>query len=332
MSYFTDKTIFVTGGTGSWGKELIGQLLLDNPKEIRVFSRGEHAQVETMRAFNDPRLNFYIGDVRDRERLIEAMRGVDVVFHLAALKHVPVCERHIWETVQTNVTGTKNVVDAALANNVPRAIYISSDKAVAPVNLYGHTKAISEKLFTTANTLPGQTVFSCIRAGNVIGTHGSVVPLFQAQLARSNKITLTDKRMTRFFEPVHTMIAFLIKAASEAKGGEIIIPKMPSVRVETLAQAMIAKLGNADTKIEDVGIRPGEKIHELLVSNHEISRTAEFPDRFVVLPYNFLLDKASFADYHTHITSMTNEYGSGTIPSLNVEETTSLLKRSGHLS
>jgi len=299
-------------------------------------SRGEHAQVDMMRKFANPKLTFYLGDVRDLNRMTEVMQDVDVVFHLAALKHVPVCERHIWETVQTNVTGTQNVVDAARANKVERAIYVSSDKAVEPINLYGHTKAISEKIFVTANAFPkSKIIFSCIRAGNVLGTHGSVVPLFREQIALHNKISLTDERMTRFFVPVSNMVAFLAETASRAVGGEIFVPKMQAIRTTELAQAMITSLGNKRTKVEVIGARPGEKIHELLISHDEATRTVEFPDHFVILPYAFIMEEVpQLSLYRKEKNGQPVEvgvYGSENATQLTGKNISQFLKKNGYL-
>ncbi len=332
MSQLKGKTIFITGGTGSWGYELTSQILKQDPAEVRIFSRGEHAQIEMAREFGDPRLDFYIGDVRDEERLKETMRGANIVFHLAALKHVPICERHIWEAVQTNIYGTNAVVRAALFNNVDVAVYVSSDKAVEPINLYGETKAIAEKLFVAANSMPGKTRFACLRAGNVIGTRGSVIPFFKKQISSSGKVTLTDKRMTRFFELSGPVIELLLRVAEEACGGEIFIPKMPSANIETLAKVMIEKLSGGTATIEYVGMRPGEKIHELLISESEIDRVAEFPGNFVILPYDFLNKHEKFVGYTGKMTKLAGAYSSGTIPLLEEKEIEAVLKRSGYLS
>lgn len=335
-TFYKNKVILVIGGTGSWGQELVRQLLAEEPREVRVMSRGEHAQVNMMRRFSDfPQLSFYLGDVRDLNRVMEVMQGVDIVFHLAALKHVPICERHIWETVQTNVMGTQNVVEAVRINEVERAIYISSDKAVEPINLYGHTKAISEKIFITANAFPkSKTLFSCIRAGNVLGTQGSVVPLFREQIERHNKVTLTDDRMTRFLVPVPEMISFLVRVSAEAKGGEIFVPKMPAVRIVELAQVMMTTLGNRRTKMEAVGIRPAEKIHELLVSHDEISRTIEFQNYFVIMPYDFILEKLpQLQTYFTQGERVQDlAYSSATAIHLNDKQISQFLRKNGYLS
>ena len=334
MSYYQNKKILVTGGTGSWGQEVTRQLLLEDPKEIRIYSRGEYAQVEMNKVFSDPRLNFYIGDVRDQRRVMEAMKGMDIVFHLAALKHVPVGERHIWEFVQTNVAGTRAVIEAAQANNVERAVFVSSDKAADPINVYGFTKAIAEKMFITANVHSPHTKFLCIRAGNVTGTHGSVVPLFQEQIKRHNKVTITDKRMTRFLEIEQEVVAFLLRMVAEGKGGEIFIPKMLSTDVATLAKVMIDVLGNDKTEIEYIGVRPGEKFHEVLVSQDELGRIIELPEYFIVLPHKFLFDQMpQLASYISSAAKQSVKiYSSETAPKLSPEKLKETLGGLGYLS
>jgi len=300
MSYYQGKQILVTGGTGSYGQALIWKLLRENPKEVMVYSRGENAQVEMEREFDDPRLTFYIGDVRDPERLTEATRGMDVIFHFAALKHVPVGEGHSWEFVKTNIAGTRNVIEAAKANYVPRAVFMSSDKAANPMNNYGYTKAIAEKMFIEANAHSPKTTFICIRSGNLTGSHGSVIPLFRDQIARHNRITVTDPAMTRFLEIPGVLAAFVLKMGAEGKGGETFIPKMAAIDLATLADVMVKHLGDKDTRIEYVGPRPGERFHEVLVAQDEVCRTLEFAGYFVVFPYPFLADEIpQLAAYRT---------------------------------
>jgi len=259
------RKILITGGTGSWGHELTRQLLKDfEPKEIRIYSRGELKQVEMRRSFNDKRLNFIIGDVRDFIHLDEAMLGVDFVFHLAALKHVPVCESNPWEAVLTNIDGTQNVIRACIKNKVKKMVNVSTDKAVDPLNLYGVTKACAEKLTIAANNLTKDTSFICVRGGNVLGSNGSVVPLFRKQIEILNKITLTDERMTRFTFCLRDAIKLVLEALFESVGGEVFVMKMPALFISDLAKVMIENLGNENTKIEKIGIRPGEKIEEVL--------------------------------------------------------------------
>ncbi len=335
MPFYARKRILITGGTGSYGQAVTAELLRHDPAEVRIMSRGENAQVEMARDFADPRLHFYIGDVRDRERLAEVMRGMDVVFHLAALKHVPVGEQHIWEFVLTNVVGTRNVIEAAKASGVPRAVLISSDKAADPSNNYGYTKAIAEKMFIAANAHSPETKFVCVRSGNLTGSHGSVVPLFREQIRRRNKVTITDERMTRFLEIPQDLATFALRMGVEGRGGEIFIPKMAAVDVGTLATVMIKELGNARTKRERIGARPGEKFHEVLVSQDEMGRIWEFPRHFVVLPYKFLADHMpQLAEYHvsggTLVTGQV--YSSENAEKLSHAALARQLRKLGHLA
>ncbi len=216
---FEQKSILITGGTGSWGYELVAQLLTKNPKEIRIFSRNESSQVAMQRNFNDERLKFFIGDIRDKESLIEACKNVNIIFHLAALKHVPVCEAQPLEALKTNVIGTQNVIDAAILNKVEKVVYISTDKAANPANFYGLTKAMGEQLITHANLLTEHTRFVTIRGGNVLGTNGSVIHVFKNQIKTTGVVSLTDKEMTRFFLTLEDAIQLLFKAAESSIGG-----------------------------------------------------------------------------------------------------------------
>lgn len=335
IPFYQGKRILITGGTGSYGQAVTKEILAHEPAEIRIYSRGENAQVEMAHEFGDPRLHFYIGDVRDRERLMEAMRGMDVVFHLAALKHVPVGEQHIWEFVLTNVAGTRNVIEAAKANNVPRAVLVSSDKAADPSNNYGYTKAIAEKMFVAANAHSPNTKFICVRSGNLTGSHGSVVPVFREQIRRRNAITITDERMTRFLEIPRDLAGFVLKMAVEGQGGEIFIPKMAAVDVGTLAYVMVKELGNRRTKRKRIGARPGEKFHEVLVSQDELGRIWEFPGHFVVLPYKFLADQmpqlASYANSGGELV-IAGLYSSEAATKLRPEELKRQLRKLGYLA
>lgn len=292
MQYkLTDSVLLVTGGTGSWGYELITQLLEKyHPRQIRIYSRGEHKQLMMKKHFNDERLKFIIGDVRDKNILGFAMKGVDFVFHLAALKHVPICEDNTWEAVLTNIYGTQNVIECALENEVKRVIDISSDKAVDPFNLYGITKACGEKLIINANTNyqyfhNNSTNFICIRGGNVLGTTGSVIPLFKKQLQTHNEITITHPGMTRFLLSVREAISLVFTAVEHALGGEIFVLRMPATTVQTIAEVMIQLFGNDQSVIKNIGARPGEKMHECLVSRNEVVKTKIWNDNyFVILP------------------------------------------------
>jgi UDP-N-acetylglucosamine 4,6-dehydratase len=277
-----NKVILLTGGTGSFGQKFTEIVLKEhNPAAIRIYSRSELLQMQMAQKFNNnPRLRFFIGDVRDKERLTRAMNGADIVVHAAALKQVPTSEYNPLEAVKTNINGAANIIDAAIDNNVERVFNISSDKAVHPVNLYGATKLVAEKLFIQGNTYVGfrRTHFSCVRYGNVVGSRGSVVPLFLAQ-KKQGKITITDERMTRFWLTLEQGIRFVIDCIDRMRGGEIFIPKIPSMKITTLAEAIAPK-----AKREIVGIRPGEKLHEVLLSEEEAYHAREFDDYFVIEP------------------------------------------------
>ncbi len=279
---FNDKYLLITGGTGSFGQKFTEIILQEhNPKAIRIFSRGEYLQQKMRQKFNDdPRLRFFIGDVRDRERIYRAMNGVDVVVHAAALKQVPTCEYNPIEAVRTNVDGAINVIDAAIDKGVERAIAISTDKAVHPVNLYGATKLVMERLFAQANVYTGRrrSRFSCVRYGNVVGSRGSVIPLFLEQ-RKNGVITITDDKMTRFWITLEQGVRFVIDCIGRMHGGEIFIPKIPSMRVTDLADVAAPK---AERHI--IGIRPGEKINEILLTKEESRHTLEFHDYFVIEP------------------------------------------------
>jgi UDP-N-acetylglucosamine 4,6-dehydratase len=279
--------VLVTGGTGSWGHELCTQLLAyPDIEQIIILSRNEHKQVEMERRFNHPKLKFVIGDVRDKESLAKAMSGVNVVFHLAALKHVPVCEKNSWQTVETNIIGTHNVVMCAIDADVEYVVDVSTDKAVEAHNIYGITKACGEKLVTNAqHNYGGNTKFVCIRGGNVMGTNGSVLPLFKRQIETQNLVTVTDPDMTRFLMSTREAVGLIFEAVGLAAGGETFVMRMPATSVANIVEVMIEKYGNAETKTEIIGARPGEKLHEVLVSKSEIPHTYELNERyFVIIP------------------------------------------------
>jgi len=276
-----NKTILITGGCGSFGQKFTEIVLKEhNPKVVRIYDNRELAAVEMERKFNDSRLRFFIGDVRDEKRLYRAMIGVDVVVHAAALKHIPICEYNPIEAIKTNIGGAVNVIDAAIDNSVERVIAISTDKAVQPVNLYGATKMVAEKLFIQANSYTGgrKTIFSCSRYGNVIASSGSVIPLFLEQ-RKTGEITVTDEKMTRFLITLEEGIRFVIRCLGIMKGGEIFIPKIPSMKIMDLAELIAPQ-----TKKKIIGIRPGEKLHEVLLTLEEAKHTKEFDTHFVIEP------------------------------------------------
>ena len=284
MSVLTGKTVLVTGGTGSFGRAFIRIALTHEPEAIRIFSRGEYLQWEMLNQFNDNRLRFFIGDVRDRNRLQRATDGVDIVVHAAALKQVPTCEYNPVEAVATNVLGAVNVLECAIDQNVDKVIAISTDKACQAVNLYGATKAVMERLFVQANSYSGKhkTKFSCVRYGNVSNSRGSVLPLFREQ-AKSGSITITDTRMSRFWLTLEKGVDFVLQSLEEMQGGEIFIPKLPSVLVTDIASAVESTVEPTVSRVV-IGTRPGEKIHEMLITAEEARHSVGFDNHYVILP------------------------------------------------
>jgi UDP-N-acetylglucosamine 4,6-dehydratase (inverting) len=280
-SIFDGKNILLTGGTGSFGKKFTEIILREfNPDSLRIYSRGEFNQFQMQQEFNDKRLRFLIGDVRDRDRLYRAMNGIDIVVHAAALKQVPACEYNPIEAIKTNIDGSVNVIDAAIDNSVEKVLAISTDKAVHPVNLYGATKMVAEKLFIQGNTYTGKgkTRFSCVRYGNVIGSRGSVVPLFKEQ-KKEGILTITDERMTRFWLTLDQGVNFVINSIQRMHGGEIFVPKIPSMKITDLAEAIAP-----EAKKKFTGIRPGEKLHEMMITEDESRHAKEFSDYFMIEP------------------------------------------------
>ena len=284
------QVVLVTGGTGSFGKKFVEIMLRDvGPRKVIIFSRDELKQHEMRElGFDQPNLRYFIGDVRDRERLVRAMHGVDTVVHAAALKQVPACEYNPMEAVKTNIVGTSNVVEAALDAGVKKVVALSTDKAVNPVNLYGATKLAAEKLTVQSNTYAAgaATRYSCVRYGNVVGSRGSVVPIFLKQRA-SGKLTITDDRMTRFWLSLEQGVRFVIRCLDEMRGGEVFVPRIPSMKVIDLAKAIAP-----GAEISVVGIRPGEKLHEVLISEDEARNTIERDHMFVVKPPETLWERS----------------------------------------
>ncbi len=276
-----DQVVLVTGGTGSFGRAFVETVLTHGrPKKLIVFSRDEQKHYQMERTWSDPRMRFFVGDIRDRDRLRTALRGVDVVVHAAAMKHVPICEYNPIEAVQTNVTGARNLIEAAIDNRVGRVIALSTDKAVAPANLYGATKLCMEKLLIAANAYAGDlaTRFSLVRYGNVMGSAGSVIPLFRSQ-RQGGRLTITDERMTRFWIGMTDAVALVLRGLELMTGGEIFVPKLPTTDIVTLAEAMAPGVPR-----DTIGIRPGEKLHECLLSAEEARRTHDLGELMVVWP------------------------------------------------
>ena len=280
---FDNKSILITGGTGSFGNVCTQRILsLYKPRRLVVFSRDELKQYEMQQRFPQEEMRFFIGDVRDGERLKQAMEGIDIVIHAAALKHVPAAEYNPMECINTNIHGAENVIKAALDNNVEKVIALSTDKASSPINLYGATKLASDKLFVAANNIAGakRTQFSVVRYGNVVGSRGSVLPFFKKLVTQGDReLPITDPRMTRFWITLDQGVDFVHQSLRRMQGGEIYIPKIPSVRITDLAKSMGT---NISTKV--IGIRPGEKLHEVMFSFDDAHRTLAFDDHFVIQP------------------------------------------------
>ena len=291
----SDKTVLVTGGTGSFGRHFVKTVLAShNPKRLIVFSRDEakqHDMAQDFTAEEKEVLRFFIGDVRDRDRLEMAMREIDVVIHAAALKQVPAAEYNPFECIKTNVHGAENVVQAAIRTGVKQVVALSTDKAASPINLYGASKLASDKIFVAANNLSGSvgTRFSVVRYGNVLGSRGSVVPFFQKLIAEGAKtLPITDLRMTRFLVTLDQGVAFVLSCFSMMRGGEIFIPKIPSMKMVDMATALAPDLSH-----EVVGIRPGEKLHEVMITEDDAVTTVELSDRYVIEPAIHLWDGES---------------------------------------
>ncbi|WP_413368024.1 UDP-N-acetylglucosamine 4,6-dehydratase (inverting) [Lysinibacillus sp. 3P01SB] len=275
-----DKVVLVTGGTGSFGKKFINKALTLGVKKIIVFSRDELKQYEMKQEFQDERIRFFIGDVRDKDRLYRAFDGVDIVIHAAAMKHVDACEYNPFEAVKTNIHGAQNIIEAAIDRGVEQVIALSTDKACSPVNLYGATKLASDKLFVAANAYVGEkkTRFAVVRYGNVVGSRGSVVPFFK-KIKHTGRVPITDERMTRFWITLEQGVQFVLDNLERMQGGEIFVPKIPSMNIMDLAKAIAP-----DCEIEIVGIRPGEKLHEAMITEDDARHTLEFDNYYAILP------------------------------------------------
>jgi UDP-N-acetylglucosamine 4,6-dehydratase len=317
------KSILITGGTGSFGHRYVSTLLdRYDLKRLVIYSRDELKQYDMELKFkqdknyNSDIMRFFIGDVRDGERLKEAMRDIDVVIHAAALKQVPAAEYNPMECIKTNIHGAENVIQAALANNVEHVIALSTDKAANPINLYGATKLASDKLFVAANNMSGgRTIFSVVRYGNVVGSRGSVVPLFEKLIAeKSASLPITHKEMTRFWITLQEGVDFVLKGLERMQGGEIFVPKIPSVRIVDLVKAMAPELS-----IEYIGIRPGEKLHEIMCPKDDAHLTIEYSDHYVIIPsIDFFSNNRDFSvnklGEQGEFVSQEYEYNSGTNP------------------
>ena len=326
---FENKKILITGGTGSLGKALTKRLLESKVDTIRIFSRNESKQVDMENEFSDSRLRFLIGDVRDRDRLEAALEDIDIVFHAAALKHVPRIEYNPFEAIKTNVIGSQNVIDAALKQNVEKAICISTDKAVSPLNTYGATKLLMEKLFITANNfmqLPRhRTKFLVIRYGNVFGSSGSIIPTFLKQIKNGGKITVTDTRMTRFSITMEQALDFILDCSVTGKKSEIYIPKLKGYSIELVIEAFRDLY---EVEIENIGLRPGEKFHEVLISKDESPYSWNLGDKFMISNPS-KKDEEVLEAYSGKIEKNTElkEYSSEQVEKLTVNEIKELIQK-----
>jgi UDP-N-acetylglucosamine 4,6-dehydratase len=314
---FDDKSILITGGTGSFGQQYVKTLLERyRPKKVIIYSRDELKQFEMEQIFHDDCMRYFLGDVRDRDRLIQAMNGVDFVIHAAALKQVPAAEYNPMECIKTNIHGAENVIHAAIANEVEKVIALSTDKAANPINLYGATKLASDKLFVAANNVAGghRTRFSAVRYGNVVGSRGSVVPFFRKLIREgASHLPITDKRMTRFWITIQQGVDFVLKNFERMHGGEIFVPKIPSVTVVDLARAMAPDLPQ-----RVIGIRPGEKLHEVMCPADDSHLTLQFNDHYVIKPTIQFSGYVEFSENRLGETGCSVdtdfEYNSGTNP------------------
>lgn len=334
---FDDKKILITGGTGSLGQALTHRLLQKNVKTIRILSRNENKQIEMESKFNDDRLRFFLGDIRDKERLVRATEDIDYVFHAAALKHVPKIEYNPFEAIKTNVIGSQNVIDACLEANVKKAICIGTDKAVSPLNTYGATKLLMEKLFVTANNYldPKKhiTKFIAVRYGNVLGSSGSVVPKFIEQIKNKKKITITDNQMTRFSITMDEALDFILKATEYGQGSEIFVPKIQAYTIFDIKNALTEILGDYGEEI--VGVRPGEKMHETLINNEEIRYSWEHNDLYMITnPLYPMFHPNVINDTYKEIKKLDKfeRYSSDLVEKIPKDELKQILKESGLLS
>ena len=333
MPMFEGKKILITGGTGSLGNALTSRLLNYDVDTIRIFSRNENKQFAMESKFNDDRLRFLLGDVRDYPRLVRAMEDIDIVFHAAALKHVPVIEYNPFEAIKTNVIGSQNVIDACLKENVEKAVAIGTDKAVSPLNTYGATKLLMEKLFVTASNYlkkeRHRTKFFALRYGNVLGSSGSVIPKFIKQIKNKEKITITDPNMTRFSISMDEALDFILTATEIAKGSEIFIPKLRAYTIKDIKNVLFELLQKIDE--ENIGIREGEKLNEILINSDEIRYTWEYENMYMLL--NPSVQKHISLDEFPNKNRVTNmdDYNSGSVEKIPKDEMKKIIIDSGLL-
>ena len=328
---FKNKRILITGGTGSLGQALTKKLLKLDVDTIRILSRNESKQVDMDEEFNDDRLRFLIGDIRDKERLVRATEDIDIVFHAAALKHVPKIEYNPFEAIKTNVIGSQNVIDACLTNNVKKAICVGTDKAVSPLNTYGATKLLMEKLFVTANNYldpkKHATKFIALRYGNVVGSSGSVIPKFIEQLKQKKELTITDPHMTRFSITMDEALDFILTASELGKGSEIFIPKLRAYSILDVKNALQEMIGNFGEK--NIGIRAGEKLHETLINKEEIRYSWEYENLYIITPPHYsTFHPNGINESYQNIKKLDGmeEYSSDVVPNIPINELKNIFK------
>jgi len=331
---FKNKKILITGGTGSIGQEILREILKHEPAVVRILDIDETKQFELQQEYEDyDNIRFLLGDIRDKERLSRAIEDIDIVFHTAALKHVLACEYNPFEAVKTNVIGTQNLIDVAIDEEVGKVIFTSSDKAVNPTNVMGATKLLAERLIISANYYKGarKTIFSSVRFGNVLGSRGSVIPLFKTQIAKGGPVTITDKEMTRFIMSMRDAINLLFKATEIAQGGEIFVFKMDAIKITDLAEVMVEELAQKygytsdELKIEIIGNKPGEKLYEELMTEDEARRALESEDMFILLPEMKELSHINKSSYPSVSEAEVKAYNSRDVKHLAREEIKEIL-------
>ena len=334
---FENKTILITGGTGSLGQALTKRLLEYNVKALRIFSRNESKQIEMESNIKDDRVRYLLGDVRDLQRLTRATEDVDLVFHAAALKHVPKIEYNPFEAIKTNVVGSQNMIDACLANDVEKVICVGTDKAVSPLNTYGATKLLMEKLFVAANNYLNpekhRTVFLAVRYGNVLGSSGSVIPKFIEQIKTNKPVTITDPKMTRFSITMNEAIDFILNATKVGKGSEVFVPKLYAYNIADVKNALTELLSDTGEKI--IGIRTGEKLHETLINEDEIRYSWEFKNMYMIANplYSLFIDK-NIKESYQGIKKIEDiqKYSSNVVEKIPTENLKSIIKNAGLLN
>ena len=330
---FDNKKILITGGTGSLGTALTKKLLETNVETIRIYSRDEWKQIKMESSFNDKRLRFFIGDVRDKERMARALENIDIVIHTAALKHVPIAEYNPFEAVKTNVSGTQNLIDACLDKNVQHALAIGTDKAVSPLNTYGATKLLMERLFVSGNYFRGrhQTIFSCVRYGNVMGSRGSIIPLFSKQIRENKKITVTNPEMTRFTITMDEALDLIIRSFKNPVPGQILVPKLKAYRLQDIIDAL-TEITGISPEVEKIGLRAGEKMHEILISKDELRNTYENQTDYCIFEKQNFIQDVNIKNKIFEKSQLNHEYSSDKVTLLTKNELIDIINKENIVS